>query len=300
MGKINESVWKILDSREKMALELITVCGKSSWEAGEIMGIAHFKLLEIHKRAVKFFEILTYQFENYGGLFPKELDYLRADFKEYISEVILNRNRIKDAVSRMYNEKEWSIPESRSRIINSEFDKLRADTKNLAAADFMQLILEFDAYNNFRVLPENLQEPSAFKRRNKVRDNKHLKNLISIPAVSLDFIWDKFNYTGKYQKAYVPLFSNEYSGGYKLMVIQFSAKRIKSMCDYYLYVFDNEILAKRFAETVADYYMQTRKGVKTGQEFWKKFRELKALAVNFTQMEHVNISRKKVLKRLYM
>lgn len=297
MAGVNKKAWAVLDDKEKMAIELMTIYGKSSWEAGEIMGIAHFKLLEIHKRAVRFFELFTYHFETYGSLFPKELSFLRNDFKEYMCGVILERGRVKDVTDRMYNWREWSITESRARVMDDQLKKLQLSQLNVAR-DLYQLILDFDAWNNFRVLPESWQEPSAYKRRNKVRDNKHLKNLISVPSVSLDFIWDKYNYTGKYQKAYVPLFSRDYPNGYKLMPIQFSAKKIKAMNNYCLYVFDNEILARRFSTTVADYYLQERKEVKSGQIFWQKFRELKELAVNFTQLEHVNISRRRVLKRL--
>lgn len=299
MAGVNKKAWAVLDDKEKMAIELMTIYGKSSWEAGEIMGIAHFKLLEIHKRAVRFFELFTYHFETYGSLFPKELSFLRNDFKEYMTGVILERGKVKDVTDRMYNWREWSITESRARVIDDQLKKLQLSQLN-SARDLYQLILDFDAWNNFRVLPESWQEPSAYKRRNKVRDNKHLKNLISVPSVSLDFIWDKYNYSGKYQRAYVPLFSRDYPEGYKLMAIQFSAKKIKAMNNYCLYVFDNEILARRFAVTVADYYLQERKEVKSGQIFWQKFRELKELAVNFTQLEHVNISRRRVLKRLKM
>lgn len=298
MGEVNRKAWAILDDKEKMAIELMTIYGKSSWEAGEIMGIAHFKLLEIHKRAVRFFEVFTYHFETYDGeLVPKELTFIRNDFKEYLQGIMIERGKVKDVISKMYNWREWSIAESRARVIDDQLKKLRLSPLN-SARDLYQLIIDFDAWNNFRVLPNNWQQPSAYKRRNKVRDNKHLKNLISVPSVSLDFIWDKYNYTGKYQKAYVPLFSREYRKGYKLMTIQFSAKKIKAMNEYCLYVFDNEILAKRFAITVADYYLQERKEIKSGQVFWQKFRELKELAVNFTQIEHINISRTRVLKKL--
>lgn len=297
MGNRQEKAWAILDDKEKMVLELMTMYGKSSWEAGEIMGIAHFKLLEIHKRAVRFFELFTYHFETYGTLFTDDLTFLRNDFKEYISGVMLERGKVKDVIEKMYNWREWAITESRARIMDDQLKKLRDSHLNIAR-DLYQLILEFDAWNNFRILPEKWQEPSAYKRRNKVRDNKHLKSLISVPSVSLDFIWDKYNYKGKYQKAYVPLFSREYPDGYKIMEIRFSAKKIKAMNDYCLYVFDNEILARRFSVTVADYYLQDRKEVKSGQIFWQKFRELKELAVNFSQLEHVNVSRRRVLKRL--
>lgn len=294
---VNKDAWAILDSKEKMALELMTIYGKSSWEAGEIMGIVHFKLLEIHKRAVRFFEIFTYHFEKYHQLIPKELFYVSLDFQEYLRGVIIERRKVRSVIENMNNWREWSITEVRQRLIDEQMTRLVEDY-SIEAKELLTLILEFDAWNNFRVLPEKWQEPSAYKRRNKVRDRKHLTNLISIPSVSLKFIWEKYSYNGKYQKAYVPMFSKDYRDGYKIMTIMFSAKKIKAMNNYYLYVFDNLTLANSFGSTVSAYYLNNRREVKEGQIFWKKFRELKSYAVNFRNMEHINVPRSMVLRRL--
>lgn len=294
---VNKDAWAILDSRERMALELMTIYGKSSWEAGDIMGIVHFKLLEIHKRAVRFFEIFTYHFEKYHQLVPKELTFLSLDFMEYLNGVIRERKKVKEVVESMNNWREWSITEVRNRLIDEQMTKL-IKSYDTESKELLTLILEFDAWNNFRVLPEKWQEPSAYKRRNKVRDKKHLTNLISIPSVSLEFIWEKYSYNGKYQKAYVPMFSKDYINGYKVMTIMFSAKKIKAMNEYYLYVFDNLTLADSFGKTVSNYYLDNRRAVKEGQIFWKKFRELKSYAINFRNMEHINVPRNTVLRRL--
>ena len=256
---INKQAWALLDSKEKMVLELMTIYGKSSWEAGEIMGLAHFKLLEYHKRAVRFFEIFTYHFEKYGKLVPDGVT-IRDDFREYLQGVIIERRKVKDTVTNMYNWQEWTVSEARYRIIDEQLTKL-SQTYTKEATELLSIILEFDAWNNFRILPDKWQEPSAYKRRNKVRDNKHLTNLISIPSVSLEFIWEKYAYTGKYQRAYVPLFSKDYPNGYKIMEIKFSAKKIEAMNSYYLYVFDNKALADKFGTVVAEYYLQEKKAV---------------------------------------
>lgn len=43
--------------------------------------------------------------------------------------------------------------------------------------DSMRLILEFDRWNNFRILPRMLQQPSAFKRRLNKKDKIYIKYL---------------------------------------------------------------------------------------------------------------------------
>lgn len=51
--------------------------------------------------------------------------------------------------------------------------------------DSMRLILEFDRWNNFRILPRMLQQPSAFKRRLNKKDKIYIKYLFK-PSTRMD------------------------------------------------------------------------------------------------------------------
>jgi len=112
--KINTDAWDILNSDEKTAVSLSLGHSKSTWEAGEIMSKAHFKYLEIQKRARKFLEIFTNHLEKYEGLFPEGI-YLSFAFKEYLSLTIIERKNISQSVRQM-EDPAYSIASRRTHL----------------------------------------------------------------------------------------------------------------------------------------------------------------------------------------
>lgn len=294
--KKNDKAWNILTDEEKLVLNLTAVHGKSSWEIGEIVQKAHFKLLEIQKRCVKFFEMFTTHYETYGELFPEE-SVVGKGFREYFQGVMELRLPVKEAIRRMFNNDVWSIKESRTRLITEGMDKLM-ESRNDCDRDLYNLIKEFDAWNNFRVLPDNLQEPSAYKRRNKAREAKHLRNISKIPMASIEYIKDLYEYNGKYQKMFLPLIHLDFPNGYILVPVRYAQKNIKALSHLYLYVFDNETLANNFAGLVVEYLTAEDKSAKSGQKFWPKFRDIRQYAINFQEIENVNVFRKHVIARI--
>lgn len=294
--KKNDKAWNILTDEEKLVLNLTAVHGKSSWEIGEIVQKAHFKLLEIQKRCVKFFEMFTTHYETYRELFPEE-SVVGRDFREYFQGVMELRLPVKEAIRRMFNNDVWSIKESRTRLITEGMDKLM-ESRNDCDRDLYNLIKEFDAWNNFRVLPDNLQEPSAYKRRNKAREAKHLRNISKIPMASIEYIKDLYEYNGKYQKMFLPLIHLDFPNGYILVPVRYAQKNIKALSHLYLYVFDNETLANNFAGLVVEYLTAEDKSAKSGQKFWPKFRDIRQYAINFQEIENVNVFRKHVIARI--
>lgn len=294
--KKNDKAWNILTDEEKLVLNLTAVHGKSSWEIGEIVQKAHFKLLEIQKRCVKFFEMFTTHYETYGELFSEE-SVVGKDFREYFQGVMELRLPVKEAIRRMFNNDVWSIKESRTRLITEGMDKLM-ESRNDCDRDLYNLIKEFDAWNNFRVLPDNLQEPSAYKRRNKAREAKHLRNISKIPMASIEYIKDLYEYNGKYQKMFLPLIHLDFPNGYILVPVRYAQKNIKALSRLYLYVFDNETLANNFAGLVVEYLTAEDKSAKSGQKFWPKFRDIRQYAINFQEIENVNVFRKHVIARI--
>lgn len=166
----NSKAWALLLEDEKHALSLHFVSGKSTWEAGEIMGKSHYKYLEILARAKKFLEIFENHFNTFGELFPPEIS-INPITKKYFEGTMLHRNKVTDVIKSLKMPELRNFPE-REKILRFEYDKWKT-SKNLAEQSILNLILTFDRYNNFRILPKALQEPHAFKRRNK-NDHKKL------------------------------------------------------------------------------------------------------------------------------
>jgi len=286
--KINPEAWDILNTDEKTAVSLSLGHGKSTWEAGEIMQRAHFKYLEIQKRARKFLEIFTNHLEKYGSLFPGDL-LLSFPFKEYLVLTIIERKNISQSVKQM-EDPSYGVANRRNKLIINEIKKLREiDTES--AHDLYNLIMDFDRWNNFRILPIEIQEPSAFKRRNKARNVKHLKNITTLPQFSVMKVIERYSYSGKYTKVYLPLISGFLTDDYKIISVKRKILITKEITGIGLFLFTSRAMSKEFANLVSGYFLNSVKNCKTGQKFWPEFRILMSKAYNYKELENIHKSR---------
>lgn len=286
--KINQNAWNILNPDERMAISLSLGHSKSTWEAGEIMSRAHFKYLEIQKRARKFLEIFTNHLEKYEGLFPEDL-LLSFPFKEYLTFTILERRNISQTVKQM-EDPSYGVASRRSKLIAYEIKKLK-EINSEAARDLYGLIMDFDRWNNFRILPVEVQEPSAFKRRNKARNVKHLKNITTLPQFSVLKIIEKYSYVGKYRKVYLPLISSHLENDYRIISVKEKVTLINEITRIGLFLFSDRAIAEEFAKLIAGYFINSVKNCKTGQKFWPEFRVLITKAYNYKELENIYKSR---------
>ena len=166
MELLTSKAWGLLTEEEQTALKLQLGLGKSSWQASEIMGKAHYKYLEIKKRGEKFFKMFQEHFDYYSDdLIPEEcLDHLDPDFIEFLIQVIIHRKKVNEAITETKSNR-LLVGEIRDKIITKNMAYLR-NSDSLEAKSLYNIIMDFDAWNNFRVLPKELQEPHAFTRRN--------------------------------------------------------------------------------------------------------------------------------------
>lgn len=284
MGRtICKEAWDILKHEEQMSLSLSLAHGKSSWESGEIMKKAHYKYLEINARAEKFLRMFTEYFDQYKYLTPANLD-IPSSFKEYLSLVILSRLTIREAVDKM-EDPEYKVPSLREKAIDEVLVRMnRVSSGN--KKDLFDLILEFDRWNNFRVLPKYWQQPSAFKRRNKSKELKFLKVMSSLPSLSVEKVIEIFEFSGiKANSAYVPIVSRFLDGKYKVLQVKNSTKVIDQLTRMGFLAFKDPIDCQVFATMVMTYIFKkgTRDNshVMVGLDFWGKYREHVKLAVNY-------------------
>jgi len=69
MNKAQQTAWEWLSETEQRSLFLTLSTGKSSWEAGEMLKISHYKYLEIKERSEEFFKLFTSFLEKHKALF---------------------------------------------------------------------------------------------------------------------------------------------------------------------------------------------------------------------------------------
>lgn len=288
MAKIDGEAWDILNEDEKTSLSLSLSFSKSTWEAGEIMSKAHFKYLEIQKRAKKFLEIFTNHFVKYGHLFPPGLE-LSFPFKEYLTLTMIERRNISKA-TKMMEDQSYLVASRRNKLITRDIVKLSASNQE-PARDLYNLIMDFDRWNNFRILPIEIQEPSAFKRRNKARNIKHIRNITSLPKYSIMTLISMYQYSGKKRSVFLPIISHYFDDGYKIVKVKAKPGIVNEITDIGFFLFSDRAKSEEFAVLVYDYFLNSVRNCKTGQKFWPEFRVLMAKAENYKGLENIHKSR---------
>lgn len=289
--RINEDIWAILSDDEKTALNLSINMNKSSWEAGEIMEKSHYKYLEIQKRAETFIKLFQIHFNTYGKLIPDDVE-LDLHFTQYIKLLIQERKTIKVAVSEMPGSG-FDKAKFRNALIKEELTKLSESDKK-SHQDLYGIIMDFDRWNNFRILPTEIQEPSAFKRRNKVRDSKQLDLSLTLPTLSIKHITKHYKFTGKTSKLYAVLIDrNDGKNEFTILNIEKrSTKKITELTRMFIYIFETEELAKEFANHLITFPTKGERNCRNGLKFWPTFRILSKKAYNYLELNNIIPTRK--------
>lgn len=294
MNEAQQKAWSCLTKVEQQSLFLHTSEGKSSWEAGSMMNISHYKYIEIRERSEKFFRMFADFFEKHNSIFRPDCPCER-NFQDFIEGVIEHRLKKRDAVVYTGDSTQQITKVNRKNLIrNMKYLKESEDNWDL---DSMRLIFEFDRWNNFRILPSILQQPSAFKRRLNKKDKIYIKYLLErIPTWVLEKLKERFYYKVKPSKKkwWVALISPDlYTDGYYLLPIRPEEEVLKEMNRFYIYVFDDKEDADTFGYLVTSFYERTAKVI-AGQKFWPEYRYLVQNAINYNAVNNIEFNVKRL------
>jgi hypothetical protein len=290
-----DKAWNILSSDEQTAITLSLSHGKSSWEVGEIMGKSHYKYLEIAARSKRFFKLFSEYFTEHEDLFP---DGLRVDdeFQSFIENAIIKRLPFKTIIN-LAEDKRYKIFKKRNQVMEEQMALVKSQSKG---KDLYDLILEFDRWNNFRILPPSLQEPSAFKRRNKTRDKNRLKLISSLPRLTIHLLMKKYEYNGNLVKVWLPIIDKEEAKGYHIIPVKKHTTQISALTFLGLPLFEDKKVADEYINLVYEFTQSTSVSCKKGLYFWPQFRVLSAKAINFLKIENIKVNRKYFEKEVGM
>tara|TARA_R110001632_G_scaffold228435_1_gene363614 strand:- start:1452 stop:2423 length:972 start_codon:yes stop_codon:yes gene_type:complete len=282
-----------LTDDEKTAINLSAGMDKSSWEAGEIMAKAHYKYLEIQKRSEQFIKMFNNHYLKYGQLIP-ECD-LDLNFSKFILLVVEKRMKVKDAVNKM-KKTDYTDSKKRGKMIINQLLTMRL-SELTEHTDLYNLIMDFDRWNNFRVLPKEIQEPSAFKRRNKVRDLKQLELSLTIPNISASHILKKYSWSSDKipeNMGYgVLMIRDAKKPSYNVFTYKKAdIKKVSEITSMFIYLFDDHKDAKEFAELLHTFPNKGDRDCKHGLKFWPIFRVLSRRANNYNELNNIAPSRK--------
>lgn len=286
--EIDQRAWKILTNDEQLALSLKHGHDKSSWEAGEVIGRAHYKYLEIESRARHFLKMFTEHFVLYDEVMP---DWVPGDerVKKFFQTLIQRRRTVTEAVD-LLSDDYFAIKQFRDKMI-LEFIERLYKSQDAAERNIATLIIDFDRWNNFRILPREIQEPSAFKRRNKNADIRNIKNILTLHTYAVEQIIKRYN-RAKVEKAmFVPIFSDY--ADVKIMRVNTTEDNITNLSKIGLYCFPKPEKAQEFYDIVQEYnFAKKGKNCKYGQKFWPRFRAVIKNTLNYNAIQKRIPSRK--------
>jgi len=295
MNGLNEDnpAWMILTEEERLALQLFHGSDKSTWQAGEILKKAHYKYLEIKARGEKFLKMFTEHYELYDELFPNDI-IISNGFRLYLKLVILKRKRVNKAIEDINNPLFWTTS-SRDELIISEITKFKNSHKT-SERNFYNLIMEFDRWNNFRILPKSIQEPSAFKRRDKNRHRKHLKTLTNMHPFSVKEIIRRYKFKPKSPNVkhigYITIIKDISELKYEVVPIHTVKKIMAEMSKIGIYIFQDKEVATEFINIILTYYDKETRHCTDGQKFWPQYRIIIKKAMNYNDIQNITPSRK--------
>lgn len=292
MNDAQQQAWEWLSETEQRSLFLTLSTGKSSWEAGEMLKISHYKYLEIKERSEVFFKLFTNFLTKHPSLFRPDGP-CQEDFKDYMEAVICQRKTRKEAA--LFSGYSANLLcEVNNRKIELNIQRLK-ESGNRWDLDTLLLIQEFDRWNNFRILPKMLQQPSAYKRRLNKKDKIYIKYLLNsskMPEWLLERLKERFYFKTKRddRRYWVALISKTlYKEGYFLLPIRRDEEVVEQMNKFYIYVFETKDAADSFGFKVANYKIQTAR-VKLGLKFWPEYREIVKQAINYNSINNLNFN----------
>lgn len=76
MNEYQKKAWDCLTPTEQQSLFLQLSESKSSWEAGEILKLSHYKYLEIKERSEKFFRLFS-DFSKYMSQYLDQIAHVK-------------------------------------------------------------------------------------------------------------------------------------------------------------------------------------------------------------------------------
>jgi len=286
---LNRKAWGVLREDEKAAITLKHVDNKSTWQAGEIMDKSHYKFLEISYRATRYLQIFTEYYELYDDLIPGEVTG-NPEIKQYFILTMEQRLKLPEVGQTLNRDYGFSSIATRERDIIEQMEKWHNSTNAYEQALY-ELIKEFDRWNNFRILPPSIQEPSAYKRRVKNVYKRHIKVVTNIPEISIPKIISLFSSKGK--GLYLPLISKDKQQIY-IIKVKASKNTHTTLTELNLYLFHKEKTAQEYIEAIYNYIKPKSKKCKDGLDFWPKYRELIKLAENYDEIQKIVPHRKQL------
>lgn len=289
MEDYQQQAWACLTEEEQLSLNYTLVHGKSTWAVGEILKLSHYKYLELKKRSEKFFRLFGDYYMKWPSLVRPTAP-IEEKFRDYLFGSMLKRLPKEDAL--IYAGDSSFLLEGIKRPAIIRNMVILKESDHPWDKDLYSLIMEFDRWNNYRILPRVLQAPSAYKRRNNRRDKVYLKYLHRIPEFKIRALVDMYWKGGKPENRwYFTMISTEVfpEDGYAIVPCKRQEDILKSLSAMKVYVFEDIEDAELFGLKV-NYFFENTVDPKAGLKFWKEYRNIIEKAINYKEINNLDFT----------
>lgn len=284
MEEYQNKAWDCLTKQEQDSLFLNLSQGLSARRTGEVLGISHYKYLELKARAEKFFKMFSDYFYIHPSLIRPGAPLTEA-FMDYLYGCILKR-LTKDEACNYAGDSAWVLKEFNTKKITENMKRL-SNSENPWDKDLYTLIMEFDRWNSFRILPQLLQAPSAYKRRANKKYKVYIKYLNRIPDFKIRYMLDHYwKKSGKVR--YIALVSSIFEYGYQLVPVGVTDKITQELTDMKIYIFESQIDAEDFGLQVSRFFEIGTP--RSGLKYWAHFDELIERSINYKSINNMDFS----------
>lgn len=286
MDKAKTKAWNCLTALEQKSLHLTLSQGLSTWQAGEILNIHHYKYLELKARSEKFFRIFSDFFELHEDIIRPGA--MKDNVRDYFYAAILKRLNKNDCID-YAGDNQFRLLSTRKTSITNAVKKLKK-SENKWDRDTYKLIIEFDRWNNFRILPKELQAPTAYTRRKAKKEKSYFRYLNNFPEPTLKKLIDLIWYNGKpfrvlYFVAITDTLSEE---GYVIVPFKKSPKNIEHLTNLKFFIFHDISTSELFGMLVKRYNTEVD-DPKSGHIFWKEYRNVIEKALNYKELTNIDV-----------
>lgn len=284
-----QQAWDCLTPEEQSSLTYKLVHGKSTWEVGEILKMTHYKYLELEKRAEKFFKLFADYYDKWPSLVRPGCP-IQDKFRDYLFGSMLRRLP-KDEAIIYAGDSAFQLESIKRAAIIRNMGILK-ESPHPWDKDLIALIMEFDRWNNYRILPRALQAPSAYKRRNNRRDKVYLRYLHRIPEFKIRALVNMYWSRGKKEKRwFFSMISSDVfpDDGYSVIPCKKLPEILEALTKLKVYVFEDEEDAELFG-LKSNYFFENTTNSKSGLKFWKEYREITERAINYKEIHNLDFT----------
>lgn len=156
--------------------------------------------------------------------------------------------------------------------------------------DLYALIMEFDRWNSYRILPRKLQASTPYKRRTNKKEKVYIKYLHRIPDFKIRAMVDKYWSNGKPEnRYYISIISTLFDGGYSIIPIRKDKDILSEITKMKIYIFSTIMDADIFGVLVKEFFERT-KDPKSGLKFWEEYRSVIKTAINYREINNMDFT----------